>query len=144
MALRVVFDTSVLVAAIRSRRGASREWLRLCLVREHDMVISVPLILEYEAVLKRHDHLQASGLRANQIDRLLDGICSVAIHVEIANRWRPFLRDPDDEMLLETAVFGGAGYLLTFNAKDFAGAEKLRVRVKRPGDALDDLLGDPK
>ena len=97
--------------------------------------MSVPLVIEYEAVLKRSEHLAASNLTAELVDRLLDGLCSIAEHVEIASIWRPVLRDPDDEMVLETAALGRADLLLAFNMRDFRGAERLGVRVMQPGSA---------
>ena len=66
---------------------------------------------------------------------LLNALCAVCTPVEISFLWRPMLRDPNDEMVLEVAVNGGADWLLTFNARDFAGAERLGVRIERPGPA---------
>ncbi len=124
-----------MVAAFRSRNGASRSCLELALRGEHIALISVPLILEYEAVLTRPEQLQAIGLDEVLNRRFLDGLCSVAEHVEIASIWRPLLRDPNDEMVLETAVFGRADQLLTFNVRDYTGAERFGINVTRPGDA---------
>jgi putative PIN family toxin of toxin-antitoxin system len=139
--VRIVFDTNVLVAAFRSRRGASRRWLESVLREEHVALVSVPLILEYETVLTRPEQLEASGLDVEQVGRFLDGLCSVAEPVEIMNLWRPLLRDPDDEMVLETAAFGRADLLLTFNVRDFAGAEQFGVKASRPGPAWIEAQG---
>jgi predicted nucleic acid-binding protein len=121
----------VLVAALRSRRGASRAWLRTILRREATLLLSVPLALQYKAVLTRPEHLAASGAGIEEATALLDALCAVCIPVEISFLWRPVLRDPDDEMVLEVAVNGRAERLLTFNQRDFAGAERLGVRVQR-------------
>jgi putative PIN family toxin of toxin-antitoxin system len=133
--MRLALDTDVLVAAIRSRRGASRAWVSAILRGEAELVLSVPLVLQYEAVLTRPEHLSASGATLQQIGALLDALCAISIPVEIAFLWRPMLRDSDDEMVLETATNGRADRLLTFNERDFAGADRLGIRVERPGPA---------
>jgi hypothetical protein len=91
--------------------------------------------LQYEAVVTRPEHLSASGANLEQMHSLLDGLYAVCTPVEIPFLWRPMLRDPDDEMVLEVAANGGADFLLTFNDRDFAGADKLGVTVERPGPA---------
>jgi putative PIN family toxin of toxin-antitoxin system len=133
--MRVALDTDVLVAAVRSRRGASRAWVRAILNGEADLLLSVPLALQYEAVLMRPEHLTASGATTEQIAALLDALCVVCIPVEISFLWRPVLRDADDEMVLEVAVNGGADQLLTFNERDFVGADRFGVTVERPRPA---------
>ena len=133
--MKVVLDTDVLVAAVRSRRGASRAWIRAILRREATLLLSVPLALQYEAVVTRPEHLSASGASLEQMRSLLDALCAVCTPVEIPFLWRPMLRDSDDEMGLEVAASGAADYLLTFNDRDFAGADKLGVTVERPGPA---------
>ena len=133
--MRLVLDTDVVVAAIRSRQGASRAWIGAILRGEAELLLSVPLVLQYEAVLTRPEHLGASGANRGQVSALIDALCAVCVPVEIAFLWRPLLRDADDEMVLETAVNGRAERLLTFNERDFAGAERLGIRVERPGPA---------
>lgn len=133
--MRLALDTNVLVAALRSRRGASRAWLRAILRTEATLLLSVPLALQYEAVLTRPEHLTASGASIEEATALLDALCAVCIPVEISFLWRPVLRDPDDEMVLEVAVNGRAERLLTFNERDFVGAERFGVTVQRPGPA---------
>jgi putative PIN family toxin of toxin-antitoxin system len=133
--MKVVLDTDVLVAAVRSRRGAGRAWLRAVLRREAILLLSVPLALQYESVLTREEHLRASGASLDQMLRLIDALCAVCDPVEIPFLWRPMLRDPDDEMVLEVAAHGGADFLLSFNERDFVGTERLGVTVRRPGPA---------
>ena len=133
--MRVVLDTDVVVAGLRSRQGASRAWLRAVLLREVELVLSVPLVLQYEAVLTRPGTLTAIKGSTERVGRLLDELCAVARPCEISFLWRPMLRDPDDEMVLEAAVQGDADRLLTFNLRDFAGAERLGVSAQRPGPA---------
>jgi len=131
--MRLVLDTDVMVAALRSRRGASRAWLLTVLRGQVEIALSVPLVLQYEEVLTRPEHLAQIGGTTRQIGRILDAVCAVCHPIEISFLWRPTLRDPSDEMMLETAVNGRADWLLTFNDKDFVGAERFGVKVGRPG-----------
>ena len=133
--MKLALDTDVLVAAVRSRRGASRAWIGAILREEVTLLLSVPLALQYEAVLTRPEQLAAAGTTVEQITALLDALCAVCKPVEISFLWRPVLRDANDEMVLEAAVNGLADRLLTFNERDFAGAGRLGVTVERPGPA---------
>jgi putative PIN family toxin of toxin-antitoxin system len=133
--MRVVLDTDVVVAGLRSRLGASRAWLRAVRRGEVGLLLSVPLMLQYEAVLLRPENLAATRLDARQMRQVLDLFCAIGQPVEVSFLWRPMLRDPDDEMVLEAAMNGQADRLLTFNRKDFAGAEQLSLRIERPGPA---------
>jgi putative PIN family toxin of toxin-antitoxin system len=133
--MRVALDTDVLVAAVRSRQGASRAWISAILRGEANLLLSVPLVLQYEAVLTRREHLSASGASVGQLGALLDALCAVCTPVQISFLWRPMLRDANDEMVLEVAVNGRADRLLTFNERDFAGAARLGIAVERPGPA---------
>ena len=119
MATSFVVDTDVMVAALRSDRGASRQLLLAALDRRFELLLSVPLVLEYEAVLTRPQHLAACGLSSSEVGRVLDDLAAVARPVRLAFRWRPRLSDPDDDMVLETAINGGAVAIVTFNQRDF-------------------------
>ena len=133
--MRFVLDTDVMVAALRSDRGASRQLLISALDREIEVLASVPLMLEYEAVLTRPEHLEASGLTAAQVNEVLDALAEVMTPVYLRFLWRPRLRDPADEMVLETAVNGGADRLVTFNMRHLsAPAREFGIRVLRPRD----------
>jgi predicted nucleic acid-binding protein len=102
-----------------------------------ELLISVPLILEYEAVLTRPEHLAESRLSAYDVEKVLDDLISVATHVKLAYRWRPTLSDPDDDMVLETAVNGTAGAIVTFNKRDFQVVEKgFNLKILSPAAAL--------
>jgi putative PIN family toxin of toxin-antitoxin system len=120
VAAAYVLDTDVIVAALRSDRGASRQLLLAALKQQFELLLSVPLILEYEAVLTRPQHLIASGLSSLEVGRVLDDLVVVARPVRLAFRWRPRLSDPDDDMVLETAINGSADAIVTFNQRDFA------------------------
>jgi putative PIN family toxin of toxin-antitoxin system len=119
-----VLDTDVIVAALRSDRGASRQLLLSALDRQFELLLSVPLMLEYEAVLTRVKHLDACGLSRAEVGHVLDDLAAVARPVRLAFRWRPRLPDPDDDMVLETAINGSASAIVTFNQRDFAEAGK--------------------
>lgn len=132
-----VLDTDVVVAALRSDRGASRQLLLAALDRRFELLLSVSLILEYEAVLTRPTHLAACGLSSVEIGHVLDDLASVARSVLLSFRWRPQLSDPDDDMVLETAINGNADAIVTFNQRDFAtGIAGFRSAVILPSAAL--------
>ncbi len=96
----------------------------------------MPLILEYEAVLTRPEHLEASGLTSPQVNEVLDALVKVSIPVPLRFLWRPRLKDPADEMVLETAVTGAAGWVVTFNLRHLANAAReFGIRVALPRDA---------
>ena len=134
--LRIVLDTDVMVAALRSDRGASRRLVLAALDRDFELLLSVPLMIEYEAVLTRPEHLQEIGLTAREVNEVLDALVRVSIQVPLRFLWRPRLRDPADEMVLETAVKGGADWLVTFYVRHLAaGARDFGIRVMRPPDA---------
>jgi putative PIN family toxin of toxin-antitoxin system len=119
-----VLDTDVLVAALRSSRGASRQLLLGALDHRFELLLSVSLVLEYEAVLTRPEHLAACGLRGEEVERVLDDLASVARLVRLSFRWRPRLSDPNDDMVLETAVNGDADAIVTFNQRDLREASR--------------------
>jgi len=138
--VRLVLDTDVLVAAIRSDAGASRQLLREGLQGRFRLVASVSLMIEYQAVLTRQDHLTASRLSVDDVSALLDAVALVAEPVRLAFLWRPLLRDPDDDMVLEAAVNGEADALVSFNQRDFASAvARFGLALWTPREALSRL-----
>ena len=134
--MRVVLDTNVLVSAVRSRRGASNAILIRAFQARFDWLVSVPLFLEYEQVLTRAEHLLTTGIRMADMSMFLSDIARIVEPVELHFLWRPRLRDPDDEMVLETAVNGRADVLVTHNARDFVGAESFGVTILTPARFL--------
>lgn len=133
----MVFDTSVLVAAIRSDKGASRQLLLGAMAAKFTVLASVPLMIEYEAVMTRPEHLVAAGVSAAEIGVLLDAVAAIAEPVKLAFLWRPALRDPDDDMVLEAAVNGNADMIVTFNLRDFARvATRFGIAILQPSDAM--------
>lgn len=134
MALRVVLDTSVLVAALQSRRGASFRLIELLRAGAFEIALSVPLAVEYEAVLMKH--AVSLGLRRSEVTTIVDYLCAVGKRQPIHFLWRPLLRDPDDEFVLEVAVAAGCQHIVTHNVRDFVGAERLGVSILRPSQFL--------
>ena len=134
--MRVVLDTNVLVAAVRSRRGASNEILISALQDGFDWLVSVPLFLEYEQALMRAELLLATGIRRAEMSMFVRDIGQIVKPVELHFLWRPQLPDPGDEMVLETAVNGRADVLVTHNRRDFVGSERLGVTVLTPAEFL--------
>ncbi len=140
VAASYVLDTDVMVAALRSDRGASRQLLLAALNQQFELLLSVPLILEYEAVLTRPQHLAACGLSIAEVGRVLDDLVAFARPVRLAFRWRPRLSDPDDDMVLETAINGRASAIVTFNQRDFAtGTKGFNCAVILPATALQQI-----
>ena len=135
MGLRLVLDTSVMVAALRSDRGASRRLLVGALSGRFTLLVSVPLMVEYQSVLVRPEHLEAARVLAGDVDGILSALAAVIERVRLAYLWRPLLRDPADEMVLETAVNGGADLLCTLNIRDFEPAKQFGMLVLKPGEA---------
>ena len=133
--LEVVIDTNVLVSALKSKRGASFKLLTLIGQNKFDINLSVPLILEYEDVAKRL--IGGTALNEEDINDILDYICSVSNCREIFYLWRPFLKDPKDDMVLELAVTSNCDMITTYNKKDFKGVEKyFGIRVLSPKELL--------
>jgi putative PIN family toxin of toxin-antitoxin system len=139
--MRLVLDTDVLVAALRSDRGASRRLLSLGLERRFVLLGSVPLMLEYEAVLTRPEQLEKTGLNARETNAILDAVAAVMDQpVDLRFLWRPRLKDPADEMVLDTAVNGHADRLVTFNLRHLGqAAAEFGIRAGRPGEILREL-----
>jgi putative PIN family toxin of toxin-antitoxin system len=131
----VVIDTNVFYAGLRSQLGASHRVLReIGRNAEFQIHLSVPLALEYEAIARRH--ARTLGLSYQDIDDILDYLGSVAGLHDVFYLWRPFLPDPEDDMLLELAVEAGCNRIVTFNVKDFAGIEQFGLKAVGPHEFL--------
>ena len=98
-------------------------------------MLSVPLVLQYEEVLLRSEILAAIEGTPKRVGQFLDLLCAVGRPVEISYLWRPTLRDPDDEMVLEAVIHGRVDQLLTFNLRDFVPGKRLGVAIERPSPA---------
>ena len=132
---QIVIDTNVFLSALRSNQGAS--FLLLKLIGGNSLFeinLSVPLVLEYEDVCKRPGLVPT--LSEQEVDDVLDYFCSVARQHKIFFLWRPFLKDPKDDMVLELAVEAQCDFIITFNRKDFVGSEKFGIQTLTPQEFL--------
>ena len=135
--MRCVLDTDVVVAGLRSASGASRQLLIYVDEGRLDIVVSVPLVLEWEAVLKRPETLAAAGIDRIDVDTIIDRLVERALRAELHFLWRPQAFDPDDEIVLETAVNGFADMIVSFNTKDLLmPAKRFGIEVVRPAEVL--------
>ncbi len=135
--LRVVIDTNILIAARRSRSGASNALLPAIDDGTLRMLVSVPLFLEYEAVLSRPEHLLAAGLTLPAINNVLDDLAGIAEPVRLHYLWRPQLGDIADEMVLETAINVRTDCIVTHNVRHFEpAAGRFGIDVILPAEAL--------
>lgn len=138
---QIVLDTNVLLSALRSQYGASFLLLSLIEDERFRLNLSVALVLEYEDVLKRSElNLQ---LTHQEIDDVIDFLCQNANLREIFYLWRPILRDPKDDFVLELAVESNSDFIVTFNTKDFVKAEIFGIKAVTPSDFLR-IIGEIK
>ena len=132
--MQIVIDTNVFISALRSRNGASYKLFTLLGSEKFEINISVPLILEYEDAAKRL--LGEIALNVEDMNAIINYICAVGKHRKMFYLWRPVLRDPKDEMLLELAVAGGCDYIVTYNMADFAEIEQFGIQAIKPSAFL--------
>ncbi len=130
-------DTDTVVAAMRSPSGASAALLRAARAGRVSLLATAPLCLEYEAVCSRPAHVRAAGFSAADLNVFLDAVIDLVEPVETWFLWRPQLRDPGDELVLEAAVNGRAAAIVTFNRRDFRPAAiRFGLDILLPGDAI--------
>jgi len=131
---QVVIDTNVLVAAMRSKLGASHHLLSRLGDGRWRPNLTVAMMLEYEAVLKRN--YREFGLTGDDIDDALDAICSQAGLHRLYFVWRPVASDPNDDLVMEAAIASHSGFIVTFNKRDFAGSQRFGIRCLTPKEFL--------
>lgn len=131
---QIVMDTNVLISALRSRRGPSFRILSLVGKGSFDIHLSVPLVLEYEAVAKRSRWHGKPSL--GHVSNIIDYLCKVGRQQQIHFLWRPRARDPKDDMVLEVAVAGQCDGILTYNTNDFAEASSFGLELYTPKEFL--------
>lgn len=137
--MKVILDTNVLCSALRSRRGASFVLLRALGTDAYEAHLTVPLYLEYA---EQASLIVSSGIAEREtVDDILDYVCEAMILDAVHFLWRPFLRDADDDMVLEAAVAGGCSHILTHNTRDFRGVEAFGIAVLTPTQFLQLLRG---
>lgn len=124
---QIVIDTNIVYSALRSKRGASYRLLSLLDSAKFEINLSVPLIIEYEDVLLRK--IETLYFNEIQIRQFLDYLCMVGNWHEVYFLWRPILKDPEDDMLLELAVRSNCRYIITYNKTDFKGVDKFDIEL---------------
>jgi putative PIN family toxin of toxin-antitoxin system len=135
--LRLVLDTTIIVAAFRSRSGASRRMLELLVEGRFILVATPALFFEYESVLSRSEQVGIHGFSQQQIGFFLDTLARFTEIARVSYRWRPQLRDPDDEFVLEAAINGFADAIITFNTGDFLPVtNSFGIEAMRPGSII--------
>lgn len=137
--MRAVMDTNVLIAALRSRRGASFELFRRLRLGEWTAVLSNHLLYEYEEILKRD--APSLGLSLDDVDTILNAVCARAEEWPLSPTWEPVLGDPDDEPLVQLAVESGVRRIVTHNVGHLSPAVRLGVEVLKPVVFLTELRG---
>jgi putative PIN family toxin of toxin-antitoxin system len=135
--MKIIIDTNVLVSSLKSKRGASYKLISILPKQELKPVISVPLIVEYEAVLKRGN--LAKELTYEDIENFIDYLCGISEWQDIYFLWRPFLPDAFDDHILEVAVASGADAIITYNKRDFRGIEKFGLTLLDPRELLTEI-----
>jgi putative PIN family toxin of toxin-antitoxin system len=130
----VVIDTNVLVTGLRSQLGAAFDLLSRVGTGQFGINLSVPLMMEYEDVLLRPE--VGVPIARQAIEDVLDFHCTVARTHDIFFLWRPVLKDPGDDMVLELAVKARAAFIITYNVRDFAGCERFGVEAVPPAEFL--------
>jgi predicted nucleic acid-binding protein len=134
---QIVLDTNVVVAALRSRLGASHRLLRLVGTGKFDINLTVPLFFEYRDACSR---LVGEGpLTAQDVDDVLDYLCQAANRWSVFYLWRPYLPDPKDDMILEAAVVAQCKGIVTFNRRDFPGVASFGLRIWTPQEFLSEI-----
>jgi len=134
---KIVIDTNVILSGLMSKKGGSFKVLSMIPKNRFSVVISVPLILEYESVLLKN--LKNFNLTKKDINDFLDYICLVSEHTKIFYLWRPVLKDPYDDHILELAVSSNSKYIITYNLKDFNEVYQFGVRPVTPETFLSKL-----
>ncbi len=131
-----MLDTNVIVAAFRSRHGASNLLLKKVENGTVGALCTTALFLEYEAVLARTETRTATGHSLDDVEALMSALAAMAEPVEVHFRVRPILRDAGDEMVFEAAIGGGADAIITHNARDFLPARMFGIEVAAPGEIV--------
>ena len=132
--IQIIIDTNVFISALRNDTGASFYLLSLVGKNEFESNISVPLIMEYESVA--HRFLNETNLTVSDLNNILDYVCSSSNKHKINYLWRPFLKDPKDDLVLELAVKARSRHIITFNKKDFKNISKFGITSKTPCEFL--------
>lgn len=136
---RIVVDTNVFISSLKSKRGASHKLLYQVSRQKFEQSVSPTLIFEYESVAKRES--QNIPLTSKDIDIIIDMICEWSVKCEVFFLWRPELKDPNDDFILELAIESKSEFIITYNKRDFRGIEKFGIKALTPKEFLK-LIGE--
>jgi len=137
--MKIVLDTNIVLSALLSNRGASNLLITwLFQNKKKYNVVSNTLLTEFEDVLTRDKNIQQfNNLTKEDVLAFIDDICLISYHQSIHFLWRPFLKDSNDDMVLEVAVNANVRAIITFNPKDFKGVkEKFGIDILTPKEYL--------
>lgn len=138
----VVIDTNVILSALKSKKGKSNQLLKTIGAGKFDFAISVPLILEYESVLKKY--VNRDYYKNDDIDDFINYLCYTGKKIKLFYLWRPYLKDPYDDHVLELAIHANSKYIITYNKKDFKEAEQLGIVSLTPAEFMNKINGGRK
>ena len=126
----VILDTNVILAGLKSNAGISYQLIEKLMYDQYKIAVSVPLVMEYEAILKKKlvPHLYSE----EDIDDVINYLCSIAIHTKIYYLWRPYLKDAFDDHVLEVAMSANVSYIVTYNIKNFEKASCMGITPIEP------------
>jgi len=136
-ALKIILDTNVLYSGLHSASGASHRILRAIEEERVTIILSTTLLFEYEDILKRKK--SELGLTDQNIEIILDNLCDLSEFQKIYFLWRPYLKDPKDDHVLEVAVASQAKTIVTHNLKDFKEVDKFGIKVITPKGFLKEI-----
>ena len=138
----VVIDTNVILSALKSKKGKSNQLLKTIGTGKFDFAISVPLILEYESILKKYVNRDYYG--NDDIDDFINYLCYTGKKIKLFYLWRPYLKDPYDDHVLELAIHANSKCIITYNKKDFKEAEQLDIVSLTPAEFMNEINGERK
>ena len=130
--MNIIIDTNVIYSALRSQKGISHKLLLMLGDNKYQAYLTAPLYLEYEEQLSRL--VQSGFINSDVMNDVLDYVCGSMILSQVYFLWRPFLKDMDDDMVLEAAVASNCEYIVTHNVKDFKNIEKFGIEAIKPID----------
>ncbi len=136
--MRIVLDTSVVVAALRSASGASAKIVSLIHAQEITLCLDYKMSCEYRDVATRLEHRKASGLSVQQIGDYLSVLEDTAESIRMRRRYRNLSPDPADDMVLEVAINANVDAIVTHNLRHLREpASHFGINVFTPGEFLE-------
>ncbi len=137
--ITVVIDTNILVSALKSDMGASYVLISKLPSKKFKFALSVPLYMEYQSVLTRKENMTGTSSRED-ILAFLRYLCKISVRQKIFYLWRPWLKDPKDDMVLELAVASKSQHIITYNLKDFSNIRKFGIEAITPKNFLEKIM----